>query len=133
MWWLNNWVNTLKTNGMYTLRVNFMAWELCVNKAVILKQEGKKGILETILHGNSSGPVIRTPCFHRRGHGFDPWWGNLDPTCHRHGQKKKERNYTCCVHLCKINTGSINQELKIFVNYSVWAWTSGKKREVGLE
>ena len=22
------------------------------------------------------GPVIRAPCFHCRGHGFDPWSGN---------------------------------------------------------
>ena len=25
------------------------------------------------------GPVVRTPCFHCRGHGFDPWSGNQDP------------------------------------------------------
>ena len=22
------------------------------------------------------GPVVKTPHFHGRGHGFDPWWGN---------------------------------------------------------
>ena len=22
------------------------------------------------------GPVVKTPCFHCRGHGFDPWLGN---------------------------------------------------------
>ena len=22
------------------------------------------------------GPVVKTPCFHFRGHGFDPWSGN---------------------------------------------------------
>ena len=22
------------------------------------------------------GPVVRTPCFHCRGHGFNPWLGN---------------------------------------------------------
>ena len=22
------------------------------------------------------GPVVKTPCFHYRGHGFDPWSGN---------------------------------------------------------
>ena len=21
-------------------------------------------------------PVVKTLCFHCRGHGFDPWWGN---------------------------------------------------------
>ena len=24
----------------------------------------------------SGGPVVRTPSFHCRGHGFDPWSGN---------------------------------------------------------
>ena len=22
------------------------------------------------------GPMVRTPCFHCRGQGFHPWWGN---------------------------------------------------------
>ena len=28
------------------------------------------------------GPVAEVPCFHCRGHGFNPWSGNWDPTCH---------------------------------------------------
>ena len=31
------------------------------------------------------GPVVKTPCFHCRGPGFDPWSGNL-----RFWQKKKK-------------------------------------------
>jgi len=27
------------------------------------------------------GSVVKIPCFHSRGHGFDPWWRNSDPTC----------------------------------------------------
>ena len=28
------------------------------------------------------GPVVKTLCFQCRGHGFDPWSWNKDPTCH---------------------------------------------------
>ena len=30
----------------------------------------------------AGGPVVRTPRFHCRGHRFDPWSGNQDPSCH---------------------------------------------------
>ena len=26
--------------------------------------------------------MVKTLCFHCRWHGFDPWSGNQDPTCH---------------------------------------------------
>ena len=26
-------------------------------------------------------PVVETPCFHCRGHAFDPWLGHQDPAC----------------------------------------------------
>ena len=29
-----------------------------------------------------AGPVIETPHFQCRSHGFDPWLGNQDPTSH---------------------------------------------------
>ena len=28
------------------------------------------------------GPVVGTPCLQGRGHGFNPWSGNQDPTRH---------------------------------------------------
>ena len=34
------------------------------------------------------GPVVRTPCFHCRGHRFDPWSGNLR-SCMPCGAAKK--------------------------------------------
>ena len=37
------------------------------------------------------GPVVKTPCFHCRGHGFDPWLGKQDPTCHVSGPKKGKK------------------------------------------
>ena len=30
-----------------------------------------------------NGPVVKTPCFHCKEHGFDPWLGNEDPAGHR--------------------------------------------------
>ena len=27
------------------------------------------------------GSVVKTLCFHCRGHGFDPWWGDLNMLC----------------------------------------------------
>lgn len=27
------------------------------------------------------GPVVRKPCFHRRGHRFNPWSWNQDSAC----------------------------------------------------
>ena len=35
------------------------------------------------------GPVFKTPCFQHRGHGFNPWLEDKDPTCHRVQPKKK--------------------------------------------
>ena len=37
------------------------------------------------------GPVFRTQHFHCRGHGFNLWLGNRDPTSQRCGQKNKRK------------------------------------------
>ena len=40
------------------------------------------------------GPVVKTPLFLCRGHGFEPWSGNEDPICHMAWPKnKKLKNY----------------------------------------
>ena len=36
------------------------------------------------------GPMVKTLCFQYRGHGFNPWLGNKDPTCHKAWSKKKK-------------------------------------------
>ena len=36
-------------------------------------------------------PVVKTSSLHCRRHGFDPWSGNKNPTCHKAREKKKER------------------------------------------
>ena len=38
----------------------------------------------------SGAPVVKTPCFQCRRHGFDPWSGNKDPTYHVSRLKEKK-------------------------------------------
>ena len=35
--------------------------------------------------------MVKTPCFQCRGHGFNPWSGNLGPTGYVVWQKKKKK------------------------------------------
>ena len=37
------------------------------------------------------GPVVKTPCFHCRGHRFNPWSGNYDPACPKARPKKRKK------------------------------------------
>ena len=50
------------------------------------------------------GTVVKTPHFHCRGHGFDPWLGNYDPAYHVVQAKKKiknkKKNVCVCVCVC---------------------------------
>ena len=50
-----------------------------------LKQKEKKLKILLKQYGDfsdfPSGPVVKTPCFQCKGHGFNPLSGNLDPTC----------------------------------------------------
>ena len=38
-------------------------------------------VIKTFIPGLPGGLVIKTLSFHCRGHGFNPWSGNSDPTC----------------------------------------------------
>ena len=43
-----------------------------------------------------SGPVVKTLCFQGRGHRFNPWMRNREPTCcevRSESKKKKKRKY----------------------------------------
>ena len=60
----------------------------------------------------SVGPVVRTLCFHCRGHRLDLWLGNWDsPTPHGAAKKKKPSliGYSCIlwVHGCRLNSFEI--------------------------
>ena len=37
--------------------------------------------------------MVKTPCFHFRGHRFDLWLGNKDPTCHTAQGKKPNYSF----------------------------------------
>ena len=37
------------------------------------------------------GPVVKNLCFQGKGHGFDPWSGNEDPTCCESWPKNKKQ------------------------------------------
>ena len=51
------------------------------------------------------GPVVKTPCFHCREHGFSPFQGTKIAHALKHGQKKKKEMpaplQTSCVSSCK--------------------------------
>ena len=51
------------------------------------KQSGRKRTKQGDFPG---GPVVKTPCFHFRGHELDPWSGNYDLTCHVVQPRKKK-------------------------------------------
>ena len=48
------------------------------------------------------GPVVKTPCFHCREHGFSPFQGTKIAHALKHGQKKRKCQLHCrpavCVH-----------------------------------
>ena len=49
------------------------------------------------------GPVVRTPCFHCRGHGFDPWnpgSGTKIPQATWYGQKQTNKQKVIKLHFC---------------------------------
>ena len=50
----------------------------------------KNNIIKTkITRKVPGGPAVRNLSFHCRGHRFDPWLGNYDPTCHEARSEKK--------------------------------------------
>ena len=54
-------------------------------------------ILRGCAPGDSSGgPVVKTPCFQCRGHGFNPWLGNLRSQRPHGAREKKEKEQIMC-------------------------------------
>ena len=47
--------------------------------------------------GFPGGPVVRALSFHCRGHWFDPWSGNSDPTSRAVRPKRKKKR---CLVIC---------------------------------
>ena len=65
------------TNLCVCVTFDFYTFKKQVNKCSVWKIELKKENWDF-----PGGPVVKTPHFQCRGHGFSPWWGNWDPTCH---------------------------------------------------
>ena len=42
-----------------------------------------------LMLGFAIGPEVKTPCFHCRGHKFDPWLRNSNPASYNGMAKKK--------------------------------------------
>ena len=70
-----------------------------------IQQESTDFLKSKDRHGGFPGglvvPTLRFPC---KGHRFDPWWGNLNPTCHTAKKNskgkvilhpKQQRSQTC--------------------------------------
>ena len=51
-----------------------------INSKLSDTEECKSDMEDRIVHF-PGGPVVKTLHFHCRGHRFDPWSGNYDPTC----------------------------------------------------
>ena len=66
-----------------------------------------------------AGPMAKNLCCHCRGHGFDPWSGNYNPTCHVALPKKYKSMKIVSVHLALVvknlsaNAGDIRDENSI--------------------
>ena len=48
------------------------------------------------------GPVVKIPCFHWRGHKFNPWLGNLRSHTLHGAAKKKKKKLSVIFDLCNI-------------------------------
>ena len=67
------------------------------------------------------GPVVKTPHFQCKGHGFDPWSGNYDPMCH--AAKKLNKNKIIKIYIINISRDfislhKINFDYKNCENYN---------------
>jgi len=57
-------------------------------KSATIKKEGEK---KKKKEGDfPAHPVVKTLCFHCRGHGFEPWWGTRSHMPSTPKKKKKE-------------------------------------------
>ena len=73
------------------------------------------------------GPAVKTLCFHRRGHGFDPWWGTKIPHAPRSAaERKKDWKFY------NAQDSALPPPLPPLVNYPVWMSTVPKLRNLAV-
>ena len=68
---------------MYTVLTSQICW-----KGLGDSQEAGDHTAKNTARDFPGSPVVKTLWFHIRGHGFDPWLGNL--RSHMHGQEKEK-------------------------------------------
>ena len=66
----------------------------------------KEMLVKSVFGDFPGGPVVQTPCFHCRGHGFDSWSGKQDPACHAVWPKKRKEKSV----LVRFNTNDLLQK-----------------------
>ena len=76
-------------------------------------QDRKSNVKKPVSGEFAGGPVVRTPRFHCREHGFGPWSGNEDPTCCP-AQSNKSVPFTRQRHLVQESTAVGNSESSRF-------------------
>jgi len=64
---------TIKLPTEFVTEIEQKIFTICVETQKTLNSPNN---LEKEKQGLSCGPVVKTPYFHCRGHGFDPWFGN---------------------------------------------------------
>ena len=61
-------------------------------------------LITTFSKDSPGSLVVRTPCFHCKGHGFDPWLGNYRSYMPSLAAKEKKKNKTKTLHFPDGNT-----------------------------
>ena len=100
---LAGWSPRKKTIFQLKFAAEFLAWERSVLLCSVLqltgeahpRYKGQSALLKS--HGLwdfPGGPVVKTLLCHCKGHKFDPWLGNSDPTCSTAQLKKHSNNQT---------------------------------------
>ena len=75
-------------------------WNHRCRKQIYGCQGGSEGGMNWEIGNFPGSPVVKTPHFHGRGHGFNPWSQNWDPTCcmARHTHKKNLGDWDWHMH-----------------------------------
>ena len=82
----------LREGRGFSQSVPVLLWcRLLSHKSYLAKPQEENGTKQNIhlWRDFPGGPVVGTPCFHYRGHGFYPSWGTRIPNAVGSGQKIK--------------------------------------------
>ena len=105
---------TIKLPTEFVTEIEQKIFTICVETQKTLNSPSN---LEKEKQGLSCGPVVKTPYFHCRGHGFDPWFGNWGPVCHSQEQMTITTNRAGKIRLSHFRLYDKNTVIK-----TVWYW-----------